>query len=219
MKKYYNILSLVLLPVLCAAQNKKFNASLTDSLAKWVVLDQTAAGPPSAWLKGLPKAQQDRYRDSVLLVNEIRIKSVFDRYGFPGYDLVGKTGSNNFWLIAQHCDKNVPFQKKVLKKMKAKLPSGNADPKNFAFLTDRVLINTGQKQSYGTQLTYNTDSCQAIPKPLKDSLNVNRRRAEIGLEPIEDYLNSMSEFHFQMNKAVYQNRGIQGPKLLPVAKH
>jgi len=77
-----------------------------------------------------------------------------------------------------------------------------------------VLINTGQKQLYATQVMYNTDSCQAIPKPLSDSLNVNRRRIAIGLEPIESYLNTMSTMHFEMNKAGYENKGIHHPKLL-----
>jgi hypothetical protein len=163
-------------------------------------------------------AQRQHYNDSIFAANERRLMIVFDKYGFPGYDLVGKAGSNNFWLMVQHCDKNVGFQKEVLKKMKAELPKRNADPKNFAYLTDRVLLNTSQKQVYGTQLTYDIDSCQAIPKPLMDSLNVNKRRTEIGLEPIESYLNLMSQFHFEMNKAVYETKGIRKPKLLNVPK-
>jgi len=35
------------------------------------------------------------------------------QYGFPGYDLVGQKGSNSFWLIVQHCDKDVDFQEQV----------------------------------------------------------------------------------------------------------
>jgi hypothetical protein len=77
-----------------------------------------------------------------------------------------------------------------------------------------VNLNLGKKQVYGTQVTYRLDSCEAIPKPLTDSLNVNTRRKEVGLEPIEDYLNMMSEMHFEMNKAVYESKGIHKPKLL-----
>lgn len=162
--------------------------------------------------------QRMHYNDSVFAVNEGRLRSIFDQYGFPGYDLVGKKGSNNFWLMVQHCDKDVSFQQAVLKAMETELPKDNADPKNFAYLTDRVSLNTGRKQIYGTQVTYNTDSCQAIPKPLADSLNVDRRRSKIGLESIESYLNWMSQLHFEMNKAVYQKKGIHQPKLIPEPK-
>ncbi len=204
---------LLILCLICAslsstqAQTKKFNQPVADSLAKWAELDQTAAGVKGAW-------QTQHYKDSVFNLNEQRLKGVLQRYGFPGYDLVGEKGSNNFWLMVQHCDKHVPFQQKVLKAMKAELPKHNADPKNYAYLTDRVLINSGKKQLYGTQLQYRFDSCQAVPRPLQDSLAVNNRRKDIGLEPIESYLNWMSRLHFDMNKEVYEKKGIYKPKLL-----
>lgn len=193
------------------AQSKKINQPLADSLAKWAELDQTAAGIKAG-------RQTQHYKDSVFNLNEQRLKGVLKRYGFPGYDLVGEKGSNNFWLMAQHCDKDVPFQQKVLKAMKAELPRHNADPKNYAYLTDRVLLNTGKKQLYGTQLQYRLDSCQAVPRPLQDSLAVNDRRKDIGLEPIEAYLNWMSQLHFDMNKDNYEKKGIHKPKLLPEIK-
>jgi len=218
MKRIYLHFVLMACCLSVQAQAKKINQPLVDSLAKWAILDQTAAGPRMGRFKEMTTAQRVHYTDSVFAVNEWRLRSVFDQYGFPGYDLVGEKGSNNFWLMVQHCDKSVGFQEKILKAMKAELPKHNADPKNFAYLTDRVLLNTGQKQIYGTQLTYNTDSCQAIPKPLADSLNVDRRRSEIGLEPIESYLNWMSQVHFEMNKAVYEKKGIHQPKLIPEPK-
>lgn len=163
-------------------------------------------------------AARTHYSDSVFLVNEYRLRAVFDKYGFPGYDLVGEKGSNNFWLMVQHCDKNVGFQQSVLKAMEAELLKHNANPKNFAYLTDRISLNTNRQQIYGTQVTYNTDSCQAIPKPLQDSLNVDKRRVLLGLEPIEPYLNWMSQAHFEMNKTVYEKKGIHGPKLIPAPR-
>jgi len=53
---------------------------------------------------------------------------------------------------------------------------------------------------------------------MRDSLLVNQRRQEIGLEPIENYLNWMSQMHFDMYKAVYMKKGIKAPKLLPEVK-
>jgi hypothetical protein len=215
MKKNYVLSFLVFFVLSVQAQLKTFNQPLADSLVNWAVLDQTAAGPPAGRLKDMTTAQRTHYRDSVFALNKLRLNAVFDKYGFPGYDLVGEKGSNNFWLMVQHCDKDVRFQQTILKAMKTELPKHNADHKNFAYLTDRVFLNTGRKQIYGTQLTYNTDSCQAIPKPLEDSLNVNTRRVAIGLEPIESYLNWMSQAHFEMNKSVYEKKGVHQAKLIP----
>ena len=41
-----------------------------------------------------------------------------------------------------------------------------------------------------------------------NNLNVHRRWTEIGLEPIENYLSLMSQFHFEMMKAVYETKCI-----------
>jgi hypothetical protein len=218
MKTVKLLIMMLLCSYVVCAQHKKFNQALADSLAHWEVLDQSAAGMSTNRLKTMKPEQFERYKDSVFSLNEQRLKGVMKQYGFPGYDLVGQKGSNSFWLIVQHCDKDVDFQKQVLKAMEAELINHNADPKNYAYLTDRVLLNTGKKQLYGTQLTYNTDSCQAVPKPMRDSLLVNQRRHEIGLEPIENYLNWMSQMHFDMNKAVYLKKGIKAPKLVPEVK-
>ena len=198
-----------------AAQQKPVNQALADSLAQWTILDQTAAGPPHGETKDMSAAEKKHYSDSVFALNEKRLKAVFKRYGYPGYSLVGKKGSNDFWLMTQHCDKDVAFQEKVLAAMWTKVELHDADAKNFAYLTDRVRINTGRKQLYGTQVTYNVDSCQAVPKPLEDSLHVNERRKQIGMESLESYLNWMSQAHFEMNKGVYEKKGIHHAKLVP----
>ncbi|MBB6130959.1 DUF6624 domain-containing protein [Mucilaginibacter lappiensis] len=146
------------------------------------------------------------------------LSNILKHYGYPGYDLVGEKGSNAFWLMAQHSDYDPALQERILAAMKPELTKHNADPKNFAYLTDRVRLNTGRKQLYGTQVTYRNDSCQAIPRALTDSLAVNARRKEIGLEPIESYLNWISQIHFETNKSLFEQKGIHKPKLLPLPK-
>ncbi|MFT5751386.1 MAG: hypothetical protein ACI828_001623 [Flavobacteriales bacterium] len=54
---------------------------------------------------------------------------------------------------------------------------------------------------------------QACPKKIADSATVNERRTSMGLEPLEDYLNSMSQSHFHMNKEYYAKKGITAPTL------
>jgi hypothetical protein len=97
--------------------------------------------------------------------------------------------------------------------MRGEVEKGNASPSDYALLTDRVNLNTGTKQIYGTQVAYNTKTGQAYPKPLKDSANVNERRKAMGLDPIEAYLNRMTEMHFEMNKESYVKQGVTEPKL------
>ena len=100
--------------------------------------------------------------------------------------------------------------------MKVEVLKNNAHPDNYAYLTDRVKLNFKEKQVFGTQVDYNWKTCQAYPKSLFDSANVNKRRKEVGLVPLEVYLNEMSKNHYEMNKEIFLSEGIKEPKLYEV---
>ncbi|MQA83904.1 MAG: hypothetical protein GEV03_04530 [Streptosporangiales bacterium] len=70
--------------------------------------------------------------------------------------------------------------------MKEAAAKGDADPTEVAYLTDRVAINRGRRQTYGTQI-----SCadgRAVTKPMVDPERVDERRRDVGLQPLEEYL-------------------------------
>lgn len=101
-------------------------------------------------------------RDSILYhlraadsLNYFHLRNIFQKYGFPNFDLVGQTGSNNFWLLMQHQDLHPEFQDEVLIKMKEEADKEKASMINYAYLLDRVKVNTGQLQVYGTQMILN----------------------------------------------------------------
>ncbi|MEO1512186.1 MAG: DUF6624 domain-containing protein, partial [Planctomycetota bacterium] len=89
--------------------------------------------------------------------------------------------------------------------------SGNASGRNLAYLTDRVLINTGRPQRYGTQVQYEHAIGRAYPKELEDAAAVDHRRAAVGLEPLWEYMNDMSGLYYRMNTALLNARGIEAP--------
>ena len=192
----------------------KFNQELADELKKRGELDQTAAWIPEGKFKEYSKEKWNAYKDSVFTTNKLFLEDVLNKYGYPGFDLVGKEGEKYYWLMTQHCDFDPTFQAKVLEKLEQQVKIENADGRNFGLLTDRVNLNLGKKQIYGTQVSYVRETGQAIPKPLSDSLSVNERRKSVGLESIEEYLNIMTESHFEMNKGNMLKRGITEPKLL-----
>jgi len=140
---------------------------------------------------------------------------MFNTYGFLGFNKIGEEGSNNFWLIVQHCDKFPDFQKLILKSMDKEVKKGNANPSNYAYLYDRVEVNAGRKQLFGTQLEYEVNTTgRAFPKfGLVDSVNVDKIRKEYNLNPLREYLNQMTTMHFEMNIEHYQKMGITAPNL------
>lgn len=188
--------------------------ALKDSLAKMVIWDQKVAGFQPEHKIDDPKRKE--FQDSVFTSHYIRLQKILSDYGYPGFDMVGKQGSRDFWLLVQHLDKWPVFQQKVLDAMEKQVLKKNASSGDYAYLTDRVRLNTNRNQWYGTQVSYNTDSCQAIFRPTENPESLNKRRKNVGLDSIEEYLNKMSELHFKMNKDNYEKRGIKGPKLYAI---
>ena len=210
MKKSISILLMTVILTSCAAKltaDKK--NQLNKQLKDIVEVDQIAAYIPTGKYKDYSNEQWHNFQDSVFTVHKEIVEQMFYKYGFLGFDKVGKEGSNHFWLLVQHCDKYPEFQKRVLKAMEKEVKKDNADPNNYAYLYDRVKVNAGEKQLFGTQVTYETETTgRAIPKiGLVDSANVDKLRREYTLEPLKDYLNMMTTAHYEMNKEHYQKMG------------
>ena len=68
----------------------------------------------------------------------------------------------------QHLDEHPNFQTSVLALMEKEVLNENASKANFAYLTDRVKVNTQQEQVYGTQMELNEDETSYQPKKCID---------------------------------------------------
>lgn len=129
-------------------------------------------------------------------INLLKAKAIFAEFGCPGIDLIGKESAHNFWLIAQHCDSDPEFQEKVLSAMYDQVAKKNADAKDYAYLRDRVSVNRGQLQTYGTQMQINADSSSFEPKPLLEPEKIDERRQEMGLGTMENYIMIMNNTYY-----------------------
>lgn len=74
--------------------------------------------------------------------------------------------------------KFLPIIEKMVEKNEIKAES-------YALLFDRVMLNREKGiQYYGTQVNYEANKIY----PIKDEKNVDKRRQELGMEPLKDYL-------------------------------
>lgn len=125
------------------------------------------------------------------------LSKLIDQRGWPGKTLVGTDGAHAAWLIVQHADSDRPFQKSCLKKMQ-KARDGEVSPKDIAYLVDRVRVGEGKKQLYGTQLK--TVDGKMVLNAVEDIANLNRRRQEAAMMPIEVYLLFVSDTYAPRKK-------------------
>jgi hypothetical protein len=63
----------------------------------------------------------------------------------------GEDGAQAAWLLAQHADRRPELQQVLLEAMRAAVKAGEAAPADLAYLEDRVRVNAGRPQLYGTQ--------------------------------------------------------------------
>lgn len=181
-------------------------------------LDQKYAGIPSNELRekhGNQKAWEifKKQRDSVGLVNQNKIKELYQKYGYLGEQKVGKEAATDFWVVVQHADNDIPFQQEMLKAMKTEIEKGSKDKYHYAMLEDRINVNLNKPQRFGSQVTYN-DLGQAIPKNgLVDTTAVDSLRKAHSMPDFIEYYNQMTEMHYEMNKQLFLDKGIMEPQL------
>ncbi|HEX4839583.1 MAG TPA: DUF6624 domain-containing protein [Rhabdochlamydiaceae bacterium] len=118
-----------------------------------------------------------------------RLKEIILMYGLPGIRLVGLAGSNGFWLLVQHQDQDLEFQKQCLALFKEAVDKQDAEMQNYALLLDRVRKNEKLPQVYGTQFDFRDGKCYL--HPIEELENLEQRRLEAGLMPFESYLKNM----------------------------
>lgn len=119
-------------------------------------------------------------------INLQKIENILDKKGWVGKDLVGEQASMTIFLVIQHSD--LETQKKYLPMMREAVKKGNVNAANLALLEDRIAIWEGRKQIYGSQLYYDEKKGKYFVSPIEDPDNVDKRRAEVGLGPISEYV-------------------------------
>jgi len=133
-----------------------------------------------------------KWDSSVDEANTTRLKEIINQQGWPSITLVGKKAASAAWLLAQHADKDPDFQKKCLELMK-QLPRDEVVLWNIALFEDRVRMNTGRPQLYGSQ--FSMSEGKFGPLPIEDEAHLEERRAAVGLEPFEEYSREMREMY------------------------
>lgn len=116
-----------------------------------------------------------------------RLSEIMAASGWPTEDTVGAEAARAAWLVAQHADHQLDVQRRAFELMAQAVEAGRASRYQLAFLHDRLLVNSGRPQLYGTQIADVRDG-EPVPWPCTDWEHVDQRRAEAGIPPYADYV-------------------------------
>ena len=175
-------------------QRVEVDQQARGELVKWMTKHQGQSGADGSMT--LTPEQQAEFQKIAARVKEADdantkwLRAVVEKQGWPTITHVGEDGAHAAWLLVQHADADPKFQRQCLDLM-TKLPKDQVKGKDLAYLTDRVLLAEGKKQIYGTQ--FNLVDGKWIPRSLEDEANVDKRRAELGLPPLAEYIEQLKK--------------------------
>ena len=116
--------------------------------------------------------------------NEKKLIQLLDKHGWPVASEVTEIAAAGAALIINHTTYELRSQ--YFPMLEKAFKEGEAQPLRYAKMRDRLLVEEGKAQMFGTQLKYVNSS--RVPHPIFEPEYVDKRRAEIGLGPLNVYL-------------------------------
>lgn len=123
-------------------------------------------------------------------LNLIIAEKIIDKYGWLGADEIGNQANTALFMVIQHND--LKTQEKYLPVIREAVRNGKAKASDLALLEDRVALQEGRSQIYGSQLSWNLKTNTYIILPIIDPDNLDKRRAAVGLMAYADYLKGLN---------------------------
>ncbi len=116
--------------------------------------------------------------------NIINLTQLLDQYGWPTTSEVTEYAAAGAALIINHA--SFELRVRYFPMLEEAFNKGEAQPLRYAKMKDRLLVEEGKEQLYGTQIKL--ENLMRVPYPIADPTHVDQRRAKIGLGQLSPYL-------------------------------
>ena len=128
-----------------------------------------------------------------------KVTAILEQHGWLSAECVGDVGYSALFLVIQHADFNT--QQKYLPMMRKASENGDAPKSSLALLEDRILMRSGKKQLYGSQICRDPKTGKWVVHPISNPEQVDERRLEMGLSPLAKYVKNWDiEWNVQEHK-------------------
>jgi hypothetical protein len=156
------------------------------------------------------QTQQEIYEKNHI-VNERKVKTILDKYGWPAKEMIGEQGNWTICNVIQHSDNEIRI--KYLPMMRKAVKDKKLEPRFLVRAEDRIATEKGELQIYGGQMKYYPETKSFNVWPVYDPVNIDRRRAEIGLEPIAEFLKNRFDFEWNLEEQIKRSEEFEREKL------
>ena len=131
--------------------------------------------------------------------------------GWPSKEIIGDQGNLTICNVLQHSD--IETRKKYLPLMRQAVSDQQLSPQLLVRAEDRLATDRGALQIYGGQMKYYPETKSFNVWPVYDPVNIDKRRAEIGLEPIAGYLKNRFDFEWNLEEQIRRTEEFEKDRL------
>jgi hypothetical protein len=153
---------------------------------------------------------QDIYKGNHI-ANEKKVKIILDKYGWPTKEMIGEQGNWTICNVIQHSDNEIRI--KYLPLMRKAVKEKKLEPRFLVRTEDRIATEKGDLQIYGGQMKYYPETKSFNVWPVYDPINIDKRRAEIGLEPIAEFLKNRFKFEWILEEQIKRSAEFERKRL------
>src|SRR5437764_12190952 len=118
--------------------------------------------------------------------------AIVNQYGWPTRDLVGDEGARAAFFLLRNSSTS-ELQRDLLPVIIAAVKKGEITKTAFAAYIDRLRLNAGLKQIFGTQATILNRFLVLFP--MTDETHVDARRKQYDLPPLREYLRGLEKLY------------------------
>jgi hypothetical protein len=144
--------------------------------------------------------------EAVHIRNAERLEEIIRQFGWPDEQMAGEDGAKAAWFVVQHAIGFPDLQRECLRLLQHSAELGRVPRWHVAYLEDRIAMQEGRPQRYGTQWLDDPVDGRTRPWTLSDPDRVDELRAEVSLKPMEPIPERGPEVPAEQQRAILDNR-------------
>ena len=163
---------------------------------------------------GTESKEADVYQKAFRKNHAINIKKVLrilNTHGWPEQTAIGDQGNLTICNVLQHSDQDTREQ--YIPMMRQAVLDKKLEARYLVRAQDRIATDKGELQIYGGQMKYYPETKTFNVWPVYDPINIDKRRAEIGLEPIAGFLKNRFDFDWNLEEQLKRTEHFETEKL------
>ncbi len=162
-----------------------------------------------------PESEEAQYYQKIFWKinpsNIKKVKEILGKENWPDTTLIGPRGNAIICRILQHADQET--REHYIPRMKQAVLDKKLAARYLVRAEDRIATDKGELQIYGGQMKWYPKTKTFNVWPVYDPVNIDKRRAEIGLIPIAEHLKNRFDFEWNLAEQIKRSKEFEMEKL------